>query len=149
MKKLLLSISLFFFIFCVHSQKGYYVDKDYRIKKYQKGMIQVLIDDHWLEKKEKGEIFLRNYFGSMGVTKCIEVFPVKPEKYNVLLVRFYSLGSHALNYWGFLEKDSKYFFYYDVKNNNITEEYLKRYDKKTQKILLDYIKIYTDWEGGK
>jgi hypothetical protein len=147
MKKLIISISLFFLIFCVYGQKGYYVDKDYRIKKYQKEMIKVLIDDQWLVKKENGEIIIKNYSGSMGITKCMEVFPVKPEKNNILLVRFYSLGSHALNYWGFLEKDKRYFFYYDVKNYNKTEEYLKKYDEKTQKILLDYIKIYTEWYG--
>lgn len=144
MKKIVLIISLFFLIHCVYSQKGYYVDKEHRIKIYQKEMIKILIDDHWLEKKEKGKIKIKNYCEMMGVSKCIEVFPVPPSKNNVLLVRFYSLGSHALNYWGFLEKDSKYLFYYDVKNKNETEEYLKKYDQKTQMILLDYIKIYAE-----
>lgn len=142
----ILIINLLFFVSSIYGQKGFYVDKDYRIEKYQKEIIKVLIDGQWLEKKEKGEIIIKNYSGSIGVTKCIEVFPIQPEKNNVLLVRFYSLGSHALNYWGILEKDSNYLFYYDEKDKSKIEDYLKKYDVKTQKILLDYVKIYTDWD---
>ncbi|RTZ06097.1 hypothetical protein EKM05_12665 [Flavobacterium sp. GSP27] len=141
----ILIINLLFFVSSIYGQKGFYVDKDYRIEKYQKEIIKVLIDGQWLEKKEKGEIIIKNYSGSMGVIKCIEVFPIQLEKNNVLLVRFYSLGSHALNYWGILEKDCNYLFYYDEKDKSKIEDYLKKYDVKTQKILLDYVKIYTDW----
>ncbi|GEL11173.1 hypothetical protein SAMN05192550_1985 [Flavobacterium glycines] len=141
----ILVITLLFFVASIYGQKGFYVDKDYRIEKYQKEIIKVLIDGQWLEKKEKGEIIINNYSGSMGVTKCIEVFATQPKKDNVLLVRFYSLGSHALNYWGILEKESNYLFYYDEKDKSKIEDYLKKYDVKTQKILLDYVKIYTDW----
>jgi hypothetical protein len=142
-----LIITLLFFLSNTYGQKGFYVDKDYRIKKYQKEIVEVLIAEKWLEKKEKGEIIIDNYSGSIGVTKCIEVFPISPEKNNVLLVRFFSLGSHALNYWGILEENCKYLFYYDEKNNSKTENYLKKYNIKTQRILLDYIKIYTEWHN--
>ena len=144
--KLLLSISIFFFV-CItaYSQEGYYVDKDYRIKKYQKEMIKFLVENKWLSKKEKSEIIVGNYSGNMGITKCIEVFPIKPEKNSVLLVRFYSLGSHAVNYWGLLEKDNKFFFYYDDKNLSKIEDYLKKYNERTQIIILSYVKIYNEW----
>lgn len=143
--KLILSFLLFFLISCGYCQEGHYVDKDYRIKKYQKEMIKVLIDNKWFEKREKGDVIIKNYSGDMGVTKCIEVFSIEPQNNNILLVRFYSLGTHAINYWGFIAKNCSYFFYYDNKNKTKIEEYMKKYDEKTQKILLDYVKIYTEW----
>ncbi|OAE90463.1 hypothetical protein FPG87_13060 [Flavobacterium psychrophilum] len=143
--KIFINIFIFLFFTAIYSQEGAYVDKDYRIKIYQKEMIKVLIDKQWFKKEEKGEIIVKNYSGSMGVTKCIEVFPIKPEKNKILLVRFYSLGTHSLNYWGFLETDSKFFFYYDDKSVPKIEEYLKKYDEKTRKILLDYVKIFKEW----
>jgi hypothetical protein len=143
--KLILKIFIFLFISTSYGQKGFYVDKDYRIKKYQSDMIKFLIDDKWLEKKEIGEIIISNYSGSLGVSKCIEIFPVEPQKTKVLLVRFYSLGSHALNYWGLLEDDNKFLFYYDEKNKTEIEVLLKKYDDRTKKIILNTLKIYDDW----
>lgn len=144
--KLILEIFIFLYISVSYGQKGFYVDKDYRIKKYQSDMIKFLIDDKWLEKKEKGEIIISNYSGSMGATKCLEIFPIEPKKTKVLLVRFYSLGSHALNYWGLLENDSKFLFYYDEKHKTEIEESLKKYDDRTKKIILSSLKIYDDWD---
>ncbi|WP_278034812.1 hypothetical protein [Flavobacterium nitratireducens] len=123
------------------SQKGFYVQKDSRIKKYQKDMILFLIEDKLLEKKETGKIDVDNYSGSMGVAKYLEIFPVEPNRDKVLLVRFYSLGSHALSYWGLLENKSKFLFYFDEKNVKELECYLKRYDESTSKIILSTLKI--------
>lgn len=124
------------------SQKGFYVQKDSRIKKYQKDMILFLIEDKWLEKKETGKIDVDNYSGSMGVAKCLEIFPEEPSRNKVLLVRFYPLGSHALSYWGLLENKSKFLFFFDEKNIKELEHYLKRYDESTSKIILSTLKIY-------
>ena len=58
--KIMFKILFYLFISVGYGQKGFYVDKDYRIKKYQSDMIKFLIDDKWLEKKEKGEIIITN-----------------------------------------------------------------------------------------
>lgn len=142
-----MNIFIFLFVTVIYSQEGAYVDKDYRIKKYQKEMIKILIDNQWLEKKEKGEIIIKNYTGNMGVTKCIEVFPINLKKNKVLLVRFYAFGSGAESYWGILEKDSKLLFYYDEKYLSKMNDYMKKYDVNTQKIILDYVKNYIEWAG--
>lgn len=144
--KLILEIFIFLSISASYSQKGFYVDKDSRIKKYQSDMITFLIENKWLQKKEKGEIIISNYSGSMGVTKCLEIFPIEPKNNKVLLVRFYSLGSHALNYWGLLENDNKFFFYYDEKHKSEIEESLKKYDDRTKNIILSSMKIYYEWD---
>jgi hypothetical protein len=146
--KLIASLSFFFVISVIYSQEGFNVDKDYRIKKYQKDMIKFLIDDNQFGTEEiKGAILIKNYSGSMGITKCIEVFPVEPKENKILLVRFFSFGTGAESYWGILEKDSKYLFYYNEKDISKIKNYLKKYDTKTQQILLDYVKIYTEWNG--
>ncbi len=147
--KLIASICFFFFVSIIYSQEGFRVDKDYRIKKYQKDMIKFLIGNNQFGAEDlKDIILIKNYSGNMGVTKGIEVFSDEPKRNKVLLVRFYSFGTGAENYWGILEKDYKYFFYYDQKNTLKIENYLKKYDVKTQKILLDYVKIYTEWNGS-
>lgn len=76
----------------------------------------------------------------------MEIFPISPEKNNVLLVRFFSLSSHANNYWGTLETNSKFLFYFNKKNNLDVDKYLERYNLKTQKIILNYIKIFDEWD---
>lgn len=144
--KLIFEIFIFLFVSNSYSQRGFYVDKDYRIKKYQSDMIKFLIEDKWLEKKENDKIIISNYSDSMGVTKCIEIFPVEPKKSKVLLVRFYSLGSHALNYWGLLENHNKFLFYYDEKHKIEIVESLKKYDDRTKKIILSSLKIYDEWD---
>ena len=62
-----------------------------------------------------------------------------------MLVRFYSLGSHALNYWGLLENKNKFLFYYDEKHKTEIEEFSKKYDERTKNIILSSLKIYDDW----
>lgn len=140
---LIFTIFIFIIITTSYGQKGFDVDKDFRIEKYQSEMIKYLIDNSWLEKQEKGKIIISNYSSSMGIRKYIEVFPTGQNK--VLLVRFYSLGSHALNYWGILEKDNSLFFYYDEKHEIEIAEKLKKYDEKTIKIILSSIKIFDEW----
>lgn len=140
---LILIIFIFLIITTSYGQKGFDVDKDYRIEKYQIEMIKYLIDNNWLEKQEKGKIIISNYSSSIGIRKYIEVFPT--EKNKILIVRFYSLGSHALNYWGILEKESYLFFYYDEKHEVEIAEKLKKYDEKTSRIILSSIKIFDEW----
>ncbi|SFN61147.1 hypothetical protein SAMN05444143_1392 [Flavobacterium succinicans] len=146
--KLALSVYLLFFVSFVYSQEGYRVDKDYRIKKYQEEMISFLINENQFgtEIKKKTKL-IKDYSNLMSIQKCLEVFLVEPKENQILLVLFYSFGSGANKYWGILEKDNKYFFYYDEKDKFQIEAYLKKYDIKTQKIILDYVKIYTDWDG--
>lgn len=140
---LIFTIFIFLFITTVYGQKGFDVDKEYRIEKYQIEMIKYLIDNNWLEKQEKGKIIISNYSSSIGIRKYLEIFPTEQNK--VLIVRFYSLGSHALNYWGILEKDNYLFFYYDEKNEIEIAEKLKKYDEKTTRIILSSIKIFDEW----
>ena len=145
--KLILRFFIFLFISFTYGQKGFRVDKDYRIKKYQKEMIQFLIDHNQFGKDIKTRNSLvKNYSNLIGITKCIEVFNSEP-KFEVLLVRFYSFGSGADDFWGILEKDNNYLFYFNEKDISPTVDYLKKYDLKTQKILFDYLKIYKDWSG--
>ncbi len=136
-----------FFIssFNTYSQKGFGVDKDYRIKKYQKEIIQFLIDYNQFGIKKEA-LPIKHYQNAIGVKKCIDIFPNEKNK-NILLVRFYSLGSGANNYWGILEKSNKYLFYYSEKDSGSLVTYLKKYDFKTQKIILEYLKTYTIWDG--
>lgn len=146
-----MKLGLFFLLFIstlpIYSQKGFRVDKDYRIKKYQKEIIQFLIDHNQLGVDDKtSKLLIRKYSNNIGISKCIEVFSSKPEK-SVLLVRFYSFGSGADNYWGILEKNNKYLFYYNEKDISSIVEYTKEYDIKNQKTLLDYLKMYNDWSG--
>ncbi|KAF2508031.1 hypothetical protein EYY60_18995 [Flavobacterium zhairuonense] len=131
----------------LYSQKGFRVDKDYRIKKYQKEIIQFLIDHNQFGVNDiKAKSLIKKYSNNIGISKCIEVFSSKPER-SFLLVRFYSFGSGADNYWGILEKNNKHLFYYDEKDISSIAEYTKGYDIKNQKILLDYLKMYNDWSG--
>ncbi|MTH14849.1 hypothetical protein [Flavobacterium sp. LC2016-01] len=143
-------ISILFFSIStsfIYSQKGFRVDKDYRIKKYQEEMIQFLIDHNQFgTKDETKKSLIKKYSNAIGTTKCIEIFSNKSED-SILLVRFYSLGSGADDYWGILEKNNKHLFYYNKKDIASVIDYIKKYDTKNQKILLDYLKIYTDWSG--
>lgn len=145
--KLASKIFILLFISVSYSQQGYYVEKDSRIKKYQKEIIQYLIDNKSLNKKEKGEIIISNYSGSIGITKFIEVFPLEPNKTKVLLVRFYSLATHSLNYWGLLDINNKFLFYYDENHKTEISDYLKKYDENTRNIILSSLKIYYDWDN--
>jgi len=142
-KNIIFTMFIFLIMTMSYGQKEFDVDKDFRIEKYQSEMIKYLIENNWLEKQEKGEIIISNYSSSMGIRKYIEVFPIGQNK--VLLVRFYSLGSHALNYWGILEKDNSLFFYYDEKHEIEVVEKLKKYDENTKKIILSSIKIFDEW----
>ncbi len=145
--KLILIFSFLISSPVLYSQNRLKVDKDYRIKKYQKEMIQFLIDHNQFGvKNEKENSLIKQYSNAVGITKCIEVFQTESNK-NILLVRFYSFGSGADNFWGILENDNRYLFYYNEKVISETSDYLKKYDVKTQKTLLDYLKIYTDWNG--
>lgn len=141
--KLISSFLLLIFSFNTYSQKGFSVDKDYRIKKYQKEIIQFLIDDNQFGVRKEA-LPIKNYLDKIGIKKCIEIF-LNDE--NILLVRFYSLGSGANNYWGILKKSNKYLFYYNEKDFISLETYLKKHDFKTQKIILEYLKTYTIWDG--
>lgn len=146
--KLILSLAFFIIGSILYSQKGFSVDKDYRIKRYQKEMIQFLIDNNQFGVKTntKETSLISNYSNVTGISKCIEVFQNQPE-FDILLVRFYSFASGADNFWGILESNNKYLFYYNEKDLSELTDYLKKYDIKAQKILLDYLKIYTSWNG--
>lgn len=140
---LILIIFIFLIVSTSYGQKGLDVDKDSRIEKYQSEMIKYLIENSWLEKQEKGKIIISNYSSSMGIKKYVEIFQTGQN--TVLLVRFYSLGSHAINYWGILEKDHSLFFYYDEKKEIELSEKLKKYDEKTKKNILSSIRIFNEW----
>ena len=142
--KTLLSFGIFFLCTSIYSQKGFYVDKDERIEKYQKDMISFLIEKKDL-KINGTEIDINNFSGSMQVLKCIEVYPFKKDSNSVLLVRFCRLGSHHELYWGILEKDNFNLFATSEISNPSTKEYLDKYDEKTRKILLNFIEIHNDW----
>ena len=144
---IVLSFGLFFCMFYLYGQTtANYVDRDYRIKKYHKEMIEYLIKDNQFGTQNAREIKVSEYVGKIGIVKIMEIFPVLPEKNNVLLVRFFSLSSHANNYWGILEANSKCLFYFNKSNNFEVDNYLQRYNVKTQKIILNYIKIFDEWD---
>ncbi|WP_343617888.1 hypothetical protein [Flavobacterium sp.] len=144
---IILSFGLFFSMFYLYGQtKVNYVDRDYRIKKYQKDMIEYLIENNQFGTKSSRGIKVSEYVGKIGIVKIMEIFPISPEKNNILLVRFFSLSSHANNYWGILETNSKFLFYFNKKNNFEVDKYLERYNLKTQKIILNYIKIFDEWD---
>ncbi|TRX37573.1 hypothetical protein [Flavobacterium restrictum] len=145
--KSILIITFTLFISNIYGQEGFNVDKDNRIKKHQKDIIKFLIDNNEFRERAKKEIIISDYSGNMGVTKCMEIFNIEPQNKKVLLVRFYSFRTGAESYWGILEKNSKYFFYYDQKDTSKIDNYLKKYDLQTQKIVLDYVKIYTELAG--
>lgn len=143
---LILSFALFFFMSILYGQKVNYIDKDYRIKKYQKEMIKYLIEHNQFGTKKNNVIKINEYAGKIGIIKVMEIFPISPEKNNILLVRFFSLSSHASNYWGILEENSNYLFYFSQSNKSEIDNYLQKYNMKTQKIILDYAKIFDEWD---
>ncbi len=107
------SIKYFFVAFMLFTniacaQKGYYVDKDYRILKYQSEIINFLIQEKQIPT-EKGSIKAADYTGKIFVKKCLDVY--RSNANNILLIQFGSLADHADRYWGLLSSESKFFFY--------------------------------------
>lgn len=142
-----LSFCFFFCMFYLYGQTTVNnIDCDYRIKKYKKEIIEYLVKDNQFGTEISREIKVSDYVGRIGIVKIMEIFPVVPEKNSILLVRFFSLSSHANNYWGILESNSKCLFYFNKTNNYEVDNYLQRYNLKTQKIILNYIKIFNEWD---
>lgn len=129
-----------------YSQQGYYVDKDPRIKKYQLDMIKFLVN-----KKEfnvnKMAVDIKDYSGKMFVYKTIELFPWsdKPNNPGILLVKFGSLGDHAIHYWAILEADRNMFFS-SVQNDESLSAYIKKYSVEIQELIRYTLKLYQPYE---
>lgn len=123
-----------FLYFSAHGQEGYYVEKDYRIQKYQYSIVEYLI-----ERKQftsNNVLFsIRDYQGKMYVRKKLEIFDDK-----ILVVQFGSLGDHSDRFWGILGENEKFFFIYGSKNKKLLFDFLNKYNRVTQYIVRDFIK---------
>lgn len=116
-------------------QTGYYVSKDYRIKKHQKSIVEFLIVNKQFTIN-KTPFQVRNYEGKMFVSKEIELF-----HQNILVVRFGSLGDHADQYWGVLTKDT--YILMDIEKEADKKRlsvFLNDYDLQTKTTICTYIK---------
>ncbi|WP_316823042.1 hypothetical protein [Pedobacter gandavensis] len=90
------------------AQKGYYVDKDHRILKFQKEIIKFLIQEKQISV-EKLPIKVADYSGKIFINKCVDIFRGKAN--NILLIQFGSLADHTDKYWGLLSNKKEFLFY--------------------------------------
>lgn len=132
-----------------YSQKGYHVDKDCRIKKYQPEMVDFLISEKWIEDNDEVH-HKKDNFLSMFAYKTIEIFTWSgtPKKSGILLVKFGVIGDDIPHYWALLESNSKLFFLNTEIPDKELMDYmnLKKYSKETQDIILHTLKLYKPYE---
>lgn len=103
-----IGIICLFFSTRVYAQKGQYVEKDYRILKYEKGIVQLLIKEKQIT--ETGSPFkIEDYEQKLFVKKCLEIYLGNSS--DILLVRFGSLSDHNDKYWGVLSSQKAFLFY--------------------------------------
>lgn len=129
----------------LYSQEGYYVDKDYRIKKYQLNMVRFLVQK---ELFSDNNLSLRQQFNSMFVYKAIDLFPwtTNKSKPSILIVKFGVLGDDIPQFWAILENNSRFFFANTVVPNRELATYIEKYDKVTRDIILMTLKYYKPYE---
>lgn len=101
-------IAFLFFTNLAYAQKGYYVDKDSRINKYQNDIIGFLIQERQINT-QKTPMKVTDYAGKIYIKKRLEIFGDQGN--SVLLIQFGSLADHADKYWGLLSSYTKVFFY--------------------------------------
>lgn len=119
----------------LYAQKGYYVQKDLRIKRNQKHMVDFLLAHHQFGVNSSS-LKMDEYYGKMYVQKELEVF-----KDNFLLVSFGSLADHGEKYWGVLTSKDYLLFTSGLEGEkipkNLPVQTLKYYD-----ILQTYISTF-------
>jgi hypothetical protein len=101
-------IAFLFFTNIACAQKGYYMDKDFRIIKYQSDVISYLIQEQQIQPKSI-PVKMADYSGKLFIRKCLDIY--KDKANSILLVQFGSLADHADKYWGLLSSQNKFFFY--------------------------------------
>jgi len=143
MRNLIIFIGIIclFFSTPAYAQKGQYVEKDYRILKYEKGIIQLLIKEKQIP--EIGSPFkIEDYEQKLFVKKCLEIYLDKPN--NILLVRFGSLSDHNDKYWGVLSHKKAFLFYGTSDKDFLALK--KLYAPRTVALISFYIKQITTEE---
>ncbi|WP_316838573.1 hypothetical protein [Pedobacter gandavensis] len=90
------------------AQKGYNVDKDHRILKFQNEIINFLIQEKQISI-EKSPIKMADYSGQIFIKKHVDIYGAKVG--DVLLIQFGSLGDHIDKYWGLINRRKMFLFY--------------------------------------
>ena len=138
MKKIGFLFLIFYFSLSVaFCQKGYYISKDYRIKKYEKEIVRILITDNQLPDNQPFK--LDYYQGRIFIQKCLEIFPTSGLN-GILIIKFGSLGDHSNRYFGILNDHEKLLMPYKFDDDNLTT-FLKHCDSKTRAIIINYIQL--------
>lgn len=127
---------LSFSILSVNSfgQVGFNVAKDSRIEKFQRDIVQYLLDQKQLFGN-RNPSKIEDLYPLLLVRKEMELFSEDGSQ-KILLIRFSTLSDHGDEFWGVLMEKEKNFFY-----NNKDPGYIK-ISKEIDKKSFYLIKVY-------
>jgi hypothetical protein len=119
------------------AQNGAFLDRDYRIAKYEKDIILYLIKEKQV-MDIKTPFNIEDYKSQIRVWKCLEIYSNDTTK-NLLLIGFSTSADHSDRFWGVLTSKSKYFFY-DIDDTTEAElsMFKKTYNPVTAATILFY-----------